>query len=389
MIYLYLTNYEERALDGEYGEALEMAYRILLSVGRLTDASHLIEISSAHLSGVSYSTIGEHGREFLEGFSLNAKVTIPTTVNPAGIDPKNPSNFNIHEDYILEQMKIVRSYKKLGVAESFTCTPYEVVHPPPKGGHVSWAESSASIYANSILDLRTNRESALSALASAVTGKTPYSELHIEEFRKPSLSILVDTHELSGSMKFGLLGYFAGKMARGPMALQGIKSPTSSEAKALCAAIGTSGAAGMFLIKDKVDVEGVKFDRGDLEKTYDELNDAEEGDVIVLGCPHLGLNEIHDISDSVEGKKFNKRCLLFCSGRVYEEAKLKGYADKIEGAGADFICNTCAVFTPIISHLEVDVITTNSCKAAHYLKRTQNVKVSLKETHEMLKEVCG
>ncbi|MCP8304157.1 MAG: aconitase X catalytic domain-containing protein [archaeon] len=389
MIHLYLTNYEERALNGEYGEALEMAYRILLSVGRLTDASRLIEISSAHLSGVSYSTIGEHGREFLESFSLNAKVSIPTTVNPAGIDPKNPSDFGIHDDYISEQMKIVRSYKKLGVTESFTCTPYEVAHPPPKGNHVSWAESSASIYANSILDLRTNRESALSALASAVTGKTPYSELHIDEFRKPSLSIHVDIDELSGSMKFGLLGYFAGKMARGPMALQGIKSPTSSESKALCAAIGTSGASGMFLIKDKVDAERVKFDRGDLERTYDELNDAEEGDAIVLGCPHLGLNEIYDISDSVEGKKFNKRCLLFCSRRVYEEAKLRGYTDKIEGAGADFICSTCAVFTPIISHLEVDVIATNSCKAAHYLKRAQNVRVSLKETHEILKEVCG
>ncbi len=386
---LYLTNYEERALEGEYGEALEIAYRILLSVGRLTDASHLIGISSAHISGVSYSTIGEHGREFLESYSLNAKVSIPTTVNPLGIDPTDTSDFIIDEKYLSEQMKIIQSYRKLGVTDSFTCTPYEGFHSQVKGSHVSWAESSASIYANSILDLRTNRESALSALASAITGKTPCSELHIDEYRKPSLSIHVNIDEFSGSMKFGLLGYFAGKMAREPIAFQGIKSPISSEAKALCASIGASGASGMFLINEKVDGESISFDKSNLIKTYDELNDGtEEEDAIILGCPHLNIQEIHEISDIVEGKKFNKRCLIFCSRRAYEEAKRKGYTKKIEGAGAKFICNTCAVFTPIISHLEVDIIATNSCKAAHYLKRAQNVKISLKDTHDLLIEGC-
>ena len=101
MIDLFLTNYEEKALEGEYGEALEVAYRILLSVGRLTDASHLIKISSAHVSGVSYSTIGDHGKDFLKNFSYNAKVSVPTTVNPAGIDPKNSSDFNIFSINIL------------------------------------------------------------------------------------------------------------------------------------------------------------------------------------------------------------------------------------------------------------------------------------------------
>ncbi len=148
---MYLNNYEERALEGEYGEALEIAYRILSSIGRLTGASHLIKISSAHVSGVSYSTIGDYGKDFLENVSLKARVSVPTTVNPAGLDAQNPYDFNLDNDYISEQTKIIEAYKRLGVVESFTCTPYEGFYLPPKGSHVSWAESSASIYANSIL----------------------------------------------------------------------------------------------------------------------------------------------------------------------------------------------------------------------------------------------
>ncbi|MGQ9469123.1 MAG: aconitase X catalytic domain-containing protein [Nitrososphaerales archaeon] len=386
---MYLNNDEERALNGEYGEALEMAYRILSSIGRLTNASHLIKISSAHISGVSYSTIGDHGKEFLEDFSLKAKVSVPTTVNPAGIDYQNPYDLNINGNYLSEQMKIIEAYKRLGVTDSFTCTPYEGFYLPRKGSHVSWAESSAAIYANSILGLMTNRESALSALASAITGKTPYSELHIDELRKPSHSIQIEIDNFSDSVKFGLLGYFAGRITREPIALQGIKNPSPSEAKALCAAIGTSGASGMFMINGKMDgVERISFTTNDLKSVYDELNDAEKGDAIVLGCPHLNLNEIHKISEFIGDRKFNKRCLIFCSRKAYEEAKRKGYVDRIEKAGARFICNTCAVFTPIISHLRVDKIATNSCKAAHYIKRVQKVSINLKDVNEILAESC-
>ncbi len=386
---MYLTNDEERALKGEYGEALEIGYRILSSIGRLTNASHLIEISSAHVSGVSYSTIGDYGKEFLEKISLNAKVSVPTTVNPVGLDYQNPCDFNINDNYVLEQMKIIEAYKRLGVTDSFTCTPYEGFYLPSKGSHVSWAESSASVYANSILNLMTNRESALSALASAITGKTPYSELHIEEFRKPTLSIQIKIDNLSNSVKFGVLGYFAGKITRGPVAFQNIKNPNPSEAKAICAAIGTSGASGMFMINEKVDkVERVDFTNNELKNVYDELNDAEKGDAIILGCPHLNVNEINEISESIKDRKFSKKCLIFCSRRTYEEARRKGYTDRIEKAGGKFICNTCAVFTPIISSLGVDSIATNSCKAAHYIKRVHKVSISLKDSNEIIKESC-
>ncbi|NWG10110.1 MAG: aconitase X catalytic domain-containing protein [Nitrososphaerales archaeon] len=386
---MYLTNDEERALNGEYGEALEMAYRILSSIGRLTNANHLIKISSAHVSGVSYSTIGDYGKEFLENLSLNAKVSVPTTANPAGLDYQNAYGFNINSNYVSGQIKIIEAYRRLGVIDSFTCTPYEGFYLPPKGSHVSWAESSASIYANSILNLMTNRESALSALASAITGKTPYSELHIDELRKPSLSIQIKMDDFSNCVKFALLGYFAGRITRGPMALQNIKNPNPSEAKAICAAMGTSGASGMFTINEKMDkVERMDFTNDELKTVYDELNDAEKGDAIILGCPHLNVNEINEISEFVGDRRLNKKCLIFCSRKTYEEARRKGYTDRIEKAGAKFVCNTCAVFTPIISNLGVDKISTNSCKAAHYIKRVHKISINLKDVNEIIKESC-
>lgn len=195
--------------------------------------------------------------------------------------------------------------------------------------------------------------------------------------------------EFSGSMKFGLLGYFAGRITRGPMALQNIKNPNPSEAKALCAAIGTSGASGMFMINENVDkAERVDFTYNEFKDVYDDLNNAEKGDAIVLGCPHLNVSEIREVSELVGDRKLNKKCLIFCSRKAYEEAKQKGYTDNIEKAGVKFVCNACAVFTPIISHLGVDSIATNSCKAAHYLKRVQKVSINLKDVNEILAESC-
>ena len=66
---MYLTREEEKALAGEYGECIETAYRILVAVGKVSNASRLVPISSAHVSGVTYHMLGEVGAQFLEEFS--------------------------------------------------------------------------------------------------------------------------------------------------------------------------------------------------------------------------------------------------------------------------------------------------------------------------------
>ena len=90
-----------------------------------------------------------------------------------------------------------------------------------EGTQVSFAESNAAIYANSIGKLKTNKESAFSALASAITGKSPYSDLRKDD--SPTMSIAMKVSE-PNELTFGLLGYFAGKVADKSVAISGVKN---------------------------------------------------------------------------------------------------------------------------------------------------------------------
>ena len=133
-----LTKEEEAALRGENGEALELAYRILVATGEATDAEKLVPIEWAHVSGVNYNTIGDAGEEFLSNLSKNAKFKVKTTVNPMGFDFDNVEKYNLDDDFI-EQQKIIRdSYIKMGVTPSYSCIPYEIFDLPKQQTQISF-----------------------------------------------------------------------------------------------------------------------------------------------------------------------------------------------------------------------------------------------------------
>lgn len=135
-----LSRDEEEALAGRHGEAMASAYRILVAIGEANGAKKLIPIKWAHVSGVNYNTIGDAGVQFLDKFSSTAKVSVRTTINPMGYDKSRPGN--IIEHFQKKQASIVRSYERIGVTPSFTCTPYEVFDDiPQKGTAVSFAET--------------------------------------------------------------------------------------------------------------------------------------------------------------------------------------------------------------------------------------------------------
>lgn len=389
---MYLTNSEEKALSGERGEALEIAYRVLLAIGKLGNAEKLIPIEWAHVSGVSYLTIGEYGLDFLKKISSskNAKFRVFTTVNPCGMDIENWESLEIPRDYAEKQLEIVSCYKKLGIANSFTCVPFESYKVPRRGTSVAWAESSAAVFANSVLDLRTNRESAVSALACALTGKTVYSDLQIPSNRKPSKNIRVNWKknvDFAGSLNFGILGFFAGKQVPGVIGFQGLKPRISlAEAKSLSAAIGTLGSSGMFVLNSKEKLETIEFTDKEYEDTISDLSQAEDGEVVVFGCPQMTLEELSDLSAALVGKYFKKKCIVFCSSMMYEKATKKGYVDTIKSAGATFVRDACADFTPLISSLKVGSVVTDSTKGAHYMRKVHGVDISLKDTITIIRE---
>ena len=392
---MQLTAEEERSLNGEDGKTIASAYRILLAIGAATEAKKLVPIKWAHVSGVNYNTIGNAGTEFLEKFAADdAGVAVKTTVNPMGFDRTKPNNLD--ENFVKQQMRIVKSFEELGTTPSFTCVPYEIFDIPQTGTPVSFAESNAAIYSNSVLGLLTNKESSLSALASSVTGKAPYSDLRMEEFRHPKITIRPEV-ELLTELDYGLLGYFTGKVVKDScVALDGITRIKDDiiKTKSLSAALGTSGTCGMFTsspseeqVQKRESIrEVIPFDKVELNGIKDELNTADEGNVIVLGSPQLGLNELNFVVDLVKDKKFSKRCMIFCSRTIHNQATKIGLNNKIEKIGGEFVCDSCACLTPLITKDDVDSIITNSIKGAYYLNHFNRMEVVLKDLKTIVRD---
>ena len=381
---LELTKEEEAALKGEHGETLALAYRVLVAIGEATNADRLIPVEWAHLSGVNYNTIGDSGEEFLSRLCKDATFKVKTTVNPMGFDFNTVSKYDLDEDFIRKQRSIKNSYEKMGAITSFSCIPYEIFDLPKKGTQVSFAESNATIYANSVANLKTNKEGAFSALASALTGKSPFSDLRKDEARDPNLTIRMKVDE-KDELTYGMLGYFAGKVAGSSVGISGAKDLDRRSCKSLCAGMGTSGTCGMFTLGDS-NGETIDFDKKEEQKIHDELNTSDSGDIITLGSPQLGLGEISDLAGMLKGRIFNKRCMIFCPRVVQEQARRFGYAADIERAGGELLSDCCICLTPLIDKKNVDGVITNSVKGAYYLKTSNQVDVNLKSLGQIIRE---
>jgi len=382
---LELTKEEEASLKGENGETLELAYRILVATGEATDAEKLIPIEWAHVSGVNYNTIGDAGEEFLSNLSKDAKVKVKTTVNPMGYDIDTVSKYNLDDVFIKKQESIRDSYNKMGVTPSFSCIPYEIFDLPKNNTQVSFAETNAAIYANSIGHLKTNKESAFSALASAITGKSPYSDLRKDQ-ESPNLTIRMKLDN-PNELELGMLGYYAGKVAGSSVRISGVNKMDRRSCKSLCGGMGTSGLCGKFILDDDDDgSEKVDFDKKEMQQVYDELNTTDSSDLITLGSPQLGLEELSDLSSMLKGKSFKKRCMVFCPRAIQNQAKKLGYTEELEHAGCEILSDCCTCLTPLIDKENVDGVTTNSIKGAYYLKNSNGVNVNLKPLSKIIQE---
>lgn len=379
-----LTKEEEDALDGKQGETLALAYRTLVAIGEASGSDKLIPIEWAHLSGVNYNTIGDAGKEFLSHLSQSARFKVKTTVNPMGFDFDSVSRYKLDDKFIENQHSIKNSYEKMGAIPSYSCIPYEIFDVPKRGTHVSFAESNAAIYANSFSGLKTNKEGAFSALASALTGKSPCSDLRDDNVRKPNLTIRMKV-ESNDELTYGMLGYFAGKVAGSSVALSGVNDLDRRSCKSLCAGMGTSGACGMFTFGEG-EGEKIDFDKNELQKIHDELNTSESGDLITLGSPQLGLEEIGDLASMLKGRSFQKRCMIFCPRAIKGQMMNLGYANEIERAGGEILYDCCTCLSPLVDNKEVDSVITNSVKGAYYLKTSNKVDVNLKSLKRIVQE---
>ena len=389
-----LTESEERSLAGENGEVMQMAYRILVATGKATDADRLVPVQWAHLSGVNYNTIGDAGEEFLKSIShKGAKMRVKTTLNPMGFDADTVSKYGLDDEFIAKQESIAKSYTKMGVTPSFSCIPYEIFEMPNKNSQIAFAESNAAIYANSFNHLKTNKESAFSALASAITGKSPYSDLRRdEELDREQTPIVRMRIKEPDELAYGMLGYFAGKFTNTSVVdISGVSSSAMDrrQCKAMCGGMGTSGTCAKFRFvseeeeEDNRNGEKIDFDHNAIQQVRDELNTAENGDAIILGSPQLGLWEITDLIKRLKGRSFQKRCMIFCPRTVKEQAQ--DQIQMLEKAGCEVMADCCACLSPLIE-TNMDAVTTNSIKGAFYLNNASGIGVELKSLSEILED---
>jgi predicted aconitase len=373
---MHLTKEEEKILDGEKGEVMERLFRLLVRLGDIYGADKMIPVGSVQVAGVSYKSIGDPGKEFLEDMaSKGARVKVLTYLNPAGMDLENWEKLGFPKDFAKNQLRIMKAFKKMGIVVTSTCTPYLAGNLPRFREHIAWSESSAVSFSNSVIGARTNREGGPSALAAAICGVTPNYGLHLWEKRQPTIKIKVDL-DLNFNSDFGALGYFVGKQVKNKIPyFTGIKDANTDQLKALGAAMAASGAVALYHIEgltpeadsvEKKNLEIINVGKPEIKETYDKLNTGKEPDIVIFGCPHASLREISAVADRLDGKHLKKPVWICTSRMVKEAAERMGYNEIIAKAGGSIVADTCMVVSPI-EKMGYKTTGVNSGKAANYL----------------------
>jgi predicted aconitase len=388
---MQLTEQELAMFNGELGEGARQSMEILVALGRIYNAEKMIPITSAQVSGVSYKTIGDAGLDYLNDLvSKGAKVSVPTFLNPAGMDREQWKEMRIPEDFAKKQIQVLDAYSKIGISQTCTCAPYFIGIRPKKGEHVAWAESSAVAFANSVLGARTNREGGPSALAAAVCGVTPEYGLHLDENRIANVKINVDC-KLNSAADFGALGSAVGKLVkRKHPAFTGIKSASEEQLKVLGASMAATGSVPLFFVQNitpeynvSENAEAISFGEDELKESKEKIDSREKPNLVTIGCPHASLKEVEQVAEMVGQRKPTCEFWVCTSRKIKQEADKLGYTGKIEAAGGRIVADTCMVVCPL-ERMGYETTGTNSGKAAKYLPNLCKQKVAFGDLEDIL-----
>jgi predicted aconitase len=383
---MQLDRGDESILAGEQGETRQKMLELLVALGKVFGANRLVPIRSAQVSGASYKTIGEFGLQWLN--SLEAKAVVPAVLNPIGMPRERWQEMGVDADFAAKQQAVVAAYERLGIALECTCTPY-YLHETSFGDHLSWSESSAVSYANSVIGARTNREGGPSALAAALIGKTPCYGLHLGENRRPQVVIDVQIATRDWSIAdYGALGFHAGKLAGNRIPyFTGIR-PERDQLKSLGAAMAATGAVALYHVED-VTPEAQKngFGITGLEKIPVELKEIANifrevpVEAVALGCPHCSPEELGTLVRLLAGKRVTKPLYIFASQGVIDANRKS--VEAIEKSGAKVYADTCMVVSPVME--KYAAIMVNSGKALAYVPDMCGAVARLGTTEECVK----
>jgi predicted aconitase len=375
---MHLTAEEQAILQGEAGPGQRKAMEIVVALGKIYGAERLIPIRHAHVAGVSYRNLGEAGLEFLrEWAGQGARVSVPTTLNPAGLDLCNWRELGFPEDFARQQGAVNDAFEQLGVLPTYSCTPYLVGYRPQPGDHLAWAESSAVVFANSVAGARTNREGGPGALAAAIVGKTAAYGLHLDHNRLASVAIEVKC-PVERETDFALLGFLVGKRVGMRIAyITGVDPTRATPAalRAMSAALAAGGAVALFhmegvtpeaLAGSVIAPDAQTMVVESLDEGRYMLDDSPiDIDLVWLGCPHASLKQIEEVVRLLDGRRVKSALWITTAHQIRDAARDSGLLDALEASGGQIVSNTCVVVAPVAA-MGFRSVATNSRKGAFY-----------------------
>jgi len=383
-----LTADELDMVEGRKGPALAKAMEIQAKLGEIFGAESMVPVGGVHMPGSSIIVSGRAGLGFVEYMGTSGgRFSVPTTLNPAACDLREHQEAGFDIRLTALQRELTQAYEVMGGVACHTCTPYSIGRAPRFGEHIAWGESSAIAFANSVLGARTNREGGPSALAAALTGRVPAYGYHLDENRRPTMVVDVSV-PLRSTDEFGTLGYFVGADSGDAVPLfVGIERASLDQLKMLGAALAASGSVALFHVAG-VTAEAanaapytvgqrrlprVEVDEGALASTAAKLDGARDDQVgiVVLGCPHLSLEELKAVAEEISGSHVDESVVLWLLTALpnVSVAERAGWAKIIEDAGGRLVVDTCPVLgaiEPLVKSLHAPIIATNSAKLAHY-----------------------
>ena len=402
-----LTPEQLAMLNGEQGETMAKVVKTLVMYGEAFGATKMIPVTSemGHLVtsfGLKVMTPVYDLMQQLIDAGLSSKQKF--SVDPKPVDPKVPSNFAknlvFNKFMYTKQDSYDAQLRKLGLVgdDAYTCTCYmnEVGNLPKKGDILSWAESSAVVYANSVLGARCNRNSGIIELFGSIAGFVPYFGLVTDEGRKATWIVEVKCKKKPEAQ---VLGSAIGmKVMEDVPYVKGLTDWIGTElddvAKAYLkdfgAATASNGAVGLYHIEgltpeavemgesliaenaqvyviDDAELERVKNSYPVMWKKPDKAPQ-----LCFVGCPHLSLQQLKEWTDNVcEGlKKSGKKkvtipTVFTAAPAVCDEFNKTEYAAKLAATGVtlSYICPLMYMNNPLA---KMGRVITNSNKLRTY-----------------------
>ena len=394
---MILTKEQQAILDGEQGETLAKVMKTLVMYGDAFEAEKLVPITSQYNHLVTsfglkvMSPVYDLMQQILDaGVASEQKFS----VDPRPLDKNVPANFL--QNFVFNKFMYTKQgyyedqLEKLGLMnkDAFSCTCYmdEVGNKPKKGDVLSWAESSAVVYANSVLGARCNRNSGIIDIMGSIVGYVPYFGLLTDEGRKATWVVKVQT---TGKPEAQLLGSAIGmKVMEDVPYVVGLDQWIGTELNdAACsylkdfgAATASNGAVGLYhianLTPEAVELGEALIAEGAKEYVIDDAelarvqanypvmwkNPDATPKLCFVGCPHLSLEQLKDWTDKIEAglkENGNKKVLiptvLTAAPKVLEAFNKTEYAARLKATGVitSYICPLMYMNNPLCKKMPV------------------------------------